>query len=133
MYVSSTDKIPWRNRKWKCQSLLLALSLCDPKNYSPPGSSVHGISQARILVCIAMPFSKESSQPRDQTQVSYTEGRFFTIWATNEQKRKQWIFTEIMERNLEVGICYTRQCWVYDLPRRRNVMIQRKWHYFGIQ
>ena len=38
---------------------------------SSPGSSVHGILQARILECVAMPFSRGSSQPRDQTHVSY--------------------------------------------------------------
>ena len=41
------------------------LTLCDPMDYSPPGSSVHGILQARILVWVAMPFSRGSSQPRD--------------------------------------------------------------------
>ena len=50
-------------------------------NGSPPGSSVHGISQARILEWVAIPFSRGSSQPRDQTQVSYIAGSFFTIWA----------------------------------------------------
>ena len=45
--------------------------LCNPMDRSPPGSSVHGISQARILEWVAMPFSRGSSQPRDQTQVSY--------------------------------------------------------------
>ena len=55
------------------------VQLCDPVDCSSAGSSVHGISQARILVCVAMPFSRESSQPRDRTQVSYTAGRFFTI------------------------------------------------------
>ena len=43
-----------------------------------PGSSVHGISQARILECVAISFSRGSSQPRDQTWVSCTAGRFFT-------------------------------------------------------
>ena len=43
-------------------------TLCDPMNYySPPGSSVHGILQARILEWVAMPSSRGSSQPRDQT------------------------------------------------------------------
>ena len=42
-------------------------TLCDPMDSSPPGSSVHGILQARILRWIAMPFSRESSQHRDQT------------------------------------------------------------------
>ena len=46
--------------------------------------SVHGILQARILEWVAFPFSRESSQPRDQTQVSHTAGGFFTNWATRE-------------------------------------------------
>ena len=45
---------------------------------SPPGSSVHGILQARILECVAMPFSRGSSQPRDWTCVSCLAGEFFT-------------------------------------------------------
>ena len=47
-------------------------------------SSVHGISQARILEWVAIAFSKGSSLSRDQTQVSRIEGRFFTVWATRE-------------------------------------------------
>ena len=45
---------------------------------SPPGSSVHGIFQARILEWIAISFSRAASWPRDWTQVSWTAGRFFT-------------------------------------------------------
>ena len=48
---------------------------------SPPGSSVHGILQARVLVQGAIPFSRGSSRIRDQTQVSWIAGGFFTIWA----------------------------------------------------
>ena len=54
-------------------------TLCDPMDYSLPGSSVHGISQARILQWVAIPFSKGSSQPRDRTQVSCIAGRRFTL------------------------------------------------------
>ena len=43
----------------------------------PPGSSVQGISQARIVACIAISFSRGSSQPRDQTQVSHIADRCF--------------------------------------------------------
>ena len=50
----------------------------------PPGSSVHGVLQVRILECIAIPFSGGSSWPRDRTQGSCIAGRFFTIWATRE-------------------------------------------------
>ena len=46
-------------------------TLCDPLDCSPPGSSVHGILQARILEWVAMPFSRGSSQSRHQTCVSY--------------------------------------------------------------
>ena len=53
-------------------------TLCDPVDYNPPGNSVHGILQARILKWVAMPFSRGSSQPRDQTLVSCIAGRFFT-------------------------------------------------------
>ena len=45
--------------------------LCDPMNCSPPGSSVHGILQARIMEWIAISYSKGSSLPRDQTHLSY--------------------------------------------------------------
>ena len=55
------------------------LTLCDPMDCSPPGSSVHGILQARILEWIAMPSSRGSSQPKDRTQVSRIVGGFFTI------------------------------------------------------
>ena len=54
------------------------LTLCDPTDYSVPGF-VHGISQTRILEQIAISFSRESSPPRDGTQVSCTAGRFFTV------------------------------------------------------
>ena len=58
------------------------LTLCKPMDCSPPGSSVHGILQARILEWVAMSFSRGSSQPRNQNFFSciyYTTGRFFTF------------------------------------------------------
>ena len=55
------------------------LTLCNPMKYT-----VHGISQARILEWVALPFSRGSSQPRDWIWVSSTAGRFFTSWATRE-------------------------------------------------
>ena len=48
-------------------------SLCDPKDCSLPGSSIHGISQARFLERVAISFSREPSHPRDQTHVSCFE------------------------------------------------------------
>ena len=49
---------------------------------SPPGSSVHGIFQARVLEWVTISFSRGSSQPRDRTLVSHIASRYFTIWAT---------------------------------------------------
>ena len=54
--------------------------LCDPVNCSPPGFFVHGILQARILEWAAIPFSRGSFRPRDQTLVSHVAGRFFTVY-----------------------------------------------------
>ena len=51
---------------------------------SLPGSSVHGILQARIVEWVAILFPMESFQPRDWTQVSCIAGKFFTIWANKE-------------------------------------------------
>ena len=61
-------------------------TLCDPMDCSLPVSSVLGIFQARVLEWIAISFSRESSQPRDQTWVSHIVGTRFTVWATREVK-----------------------------------------------
>ena len=65
------------------------LSFCDPMD-----PSVHGILQARILELVAIPFSRGSSWPRDQTWVSCTEGGFFTIWDPKEA-----LWTTLRETN----------------------------------
>ena len=57
----------------------LCPTLCNPMDWSPPGFSVHGILQARILEWVSIPFSRGSSPPRDRIWVSCTKGRFFTI------------------------------------------------------
>ena len=62
--------------------------LCDPMDCSPPGSSVHGILQARILEWVFMPSSRGSSQPRDWTLLYCNASGFFTIWATREDERR---------------------------------------------
>ena len=59
-------------------------SFVTPMDCNPPGSSVHGIFQARILVCVAISFSKGSSPPRDQTLVSCISG------ATREAQGMLW-------------------------------------------
>ena len=59
-------------------------TLCNPMDCSLPGSSIHGIFQARVLEWVAISFSRRSSWPRDWTRVSYIVGRCFTVWATRE-------------------------------------------------
>ena len=65
--------------KWKVKVLVAQScpSLFNPMDCSPPGSSVHGILQARILEWVAIPFSKGSSWPRGRTLVSHISDRFF--------------------------------------------------------
>ena len=64
--------------------LQLCLTLFEPMDCSTPGSSVHGILQARIMEWVAMLSSRGSSWPGDPTHVSYTAGRFFTAEPLNK-------------------------------------------------
>ena len=75
-----------------------------------PGSSVHGIFQVRILEWVAVPFSR-GSWPRDQTQVSRTGGRFFTIWATREPSCDAWDQAKISTRTTG-GRSWVQPSWV---------------------
>ena len=85
--VSCTDRqILYHCSTWEAlfrfMKMLVSQScptLCDPMNCSPSGSSAHGILQARILEWVAISFFRESSQPRDRTQVFCGAGRFFTV------------------------------------------------------
>ena len=81
--MSNIEKLDKKEWSQSC------LTLCKAMNCSPQGSSAHRILQARILEWVAMPSSKGSSQPRDQTQVSSNAGGFFTVWATREAQEYQ--------------------------------------------
>ena len=70
--------------KVKVKLLSRVWLFCDSMDCSLPGSTVHGILQARIQEWVAIPFSRGSSWPRDQTWVSCLAERFFTVWATRE-------------------------------------------------
>ena len=72
--------------------------LCNPMDWSPPGSSIHGISQTRMLDWVAISFSRGYSQSSDQTQVSCISGRFFTIWATREAPHHEYISREKLNK-----------------------------------
>ena len=72
---------------WICYCCLVSKlypTLCNPMDCSPPGSSVHGISQARILVCVAISFFRGSSPPRDRTCISCIGRSILCHWATGE-------------------------------------------------
>ena len=90
----------------------------------PPGSSVHGTSQARILEWVAAPFSRGSSQPRDWTWVSGTAGRFFIIWATGKPPEavqrlfRAWQAQDQGTANVLI--------WVQRQGKNTNVLAQRQ-------
>ena len=80
----------------------LCLTLCDPIHYS-----VHGTLQARILACIAIPFSGRSSWPRDRTWVCCIAGRFFTVCATREAYSHAFV----------VVVVQSLSCvWLFTIP-----------------
>ena len=76
----------------------LCPTLCDPMDYT-----VHGIFQDRILECVASPFSRGSSQPRDWTHIAWIAGRFLTIRATREalgtSRKREFCFQVAFELN----------------------------------
>ena len=82
--IKPTDRGDWQATVRARMHAKWCPTLCDPMNCSPPGSSVHGILQARILEQVAMPSSRGPSRTRDRTHVSYISGVFFTTSATWE-------------------------------------------------
>ena len=74
-------------------------TLCNPTDCSPPGSSVHGILQARILEWVAISFSRGSSKNRDQTWISCIAFRIFTLWAMDFS---WWSWKQV--KNLQDGL-----------------------------
>ena len=90
--------------------------------------TVRGILQARILEWVAFPFSRGSSQPRDQTQVSHIADEFFTSWATREAQ-EYWsgslslLQQKFMTQELNWGLLHCRQIF-YQLNYIREA--QRK-------
>ena len=100
---------------------------CDSIDYSLPNSSVHGISQARLLRQVVILFSRGSSQPRDQTWVSCIAGRFFT-----ESPGKHWeIIYTLLLMLLScfscVRLCATLGTVVHQAPLSMGFSRQEYW------
>ena len=81
-------KMPWW---WWC-SLLVVSNSWDPMDCSPPGCSVYGIFQARILQWVAVFFSRGSSWPRNWTWISCLAGSLFTNWARMEDQEAMGVW-----------------------------------------
>ena len=107
-----------------CECVLVGEScptLWDPMDCSPPGSSVHGILQARIPEWVAIPFSRRSSQPRDLSRVSRIAGRFFTLWATNGHNLTLWAFLHLM---VPSSLSFSFLIWLHGTtkpPKKQRV------------
>ena len=76
---SPTPKFLYLSAAVAAKSLQSCLTLCDPMDCSPPGSSFHGDSPAKTLEWVVKPTSRRSSQPRDSTQVSCIAGGLLTV------------------------------------------------------
>ena len=85
-----------------CSVTQSCLTLCNPVGCSPPGSSVHGISQGRILEWVAISSSRRSSQPRDWTQVFLHCGRVF--YYLSHQGSPLPLVTYSLTEQIHVGI-----------------------------
>ena len=77
-------QLPKAESESKSEFTQSSRTLCDPMDCSLPGSSLHGILQARVLEWVAISFSRGSSWPRDRTRVSRIAGRRFNLWAIRE-------------------------------------------------
>ena len=82
-----------------------------PWTVAHPGFSVHGILQARTLEKVAIPFSRGSSPPRDQTGVSHIAGRFFTVWVTREAQSLRNHSFNGTECSIWFHICIKSKMW----------------------
>ena len=97
----TTQGLPW-SMGWVCARVLSCFSrvgLCNPMDCGPPGSSVHGTLQARILERVAMPSSRGSSWSRDRTCDSCIAGGFFTAEPPGEPRVQVGGFLNMVRPN----------------------------------
>ena len=118
-----------------CSVIQLCPILCNTLDCSPPGSSVHGILQARILEWVAISFSRGSSRPRDWkciSRVSCIAGGFFTCWTIWEAqvliflRSQPWrLFNQPLTSKLDKSHNYSPCRW--HMLRQEKDMIGWTW------
>ena len=113
-------------------------TLCDPMDCSLPGSSVHGIFQARILEWVSISFSRGSSRPSDRTWVSRIVGRYFTVWATSEShdqprqhiKRQRHYFANKGPSSQSYGFS-SSHVWMWELDYKES-WAPKDWYFWPV-
>ena len=127
------------------RSLSVVLTLSDPVDCSAPGSFVHGDFLGKILECVAMPSSRESSQPKNWTRVSCVAGAFFTSWVPGKPKFfgcAMW-HSRIISSLPRNGTCapaveawslnyWTARRVLYNLNTHTHPYMYTCTHYFGL-
>ena len=104
-------------------------TLCDLMDCSLPGSSVHGVFQARVLEWFAISLSRGSSHPRDWTQVSHIVSRHFTVWATREDHSFGSLYVSYAQKVLiwnQCALCFGQIAVflvVFGLPRMCEIYV----------
>ena len=107
----------------------LCPTLCHPMD-----CTVHGILQARILEWAAFLFSRGSSQPRDQTQVSHIAGGFFTNWAMREATNKtqhnlKYAVLTLIVRTTNQWVNFVLSHWLVFMQTLEKIVYQQIWGY----
>ena len=131
-------KKPFCEEVKKSEKVLVAqscLTLHDLMDCSPPGSSVDGSLQARIPEWVAIPFSRQSSWPKDRTQVSWIVGRLFIIWATREAPDKLqmlWNFNSSSSSEYSELSCCRRLGPIYGYYTYPYNVVPVSWWYIII-
>ena len=125
-------------RKKESEVTQLCATPCDPTDCSLPGSSVHGFFQARVLEWVASSFSRGSSRPKDQTQVSRTVGRRFTVWANREVMTNLDSILKNRDITLPTKVCIVKSygfssshVWVWELNHTEGWAL-RNWCFWTV-
>ena len=97
---------------------------------SLPGSSIHGILQARILEWVAISFSRGSFWPGDRTWVSHISGRRLNLWATREAMQETLGWEDPLEKEMAIqpSILAWRMPWMEELRGLQSMGLQRVGH-----